>query len=133
MHGHYLYRFTEARKDFWKTELLCVQAERDWKREMNGNRTPWNEDGPARDKRILEQYKGVASWVVATDEGCHPRSIEKLRREALLDPETGRKVDMDERTRRIVELSKSGKTQRSIATILGVNASTVCRVLQGVG
>lgn len=131
LYGHYRHRFEEAVRDFWQTERLCAMAERDWWREVKGNRTPFNEDGPARDKRILRDYEGVPSWTVATFEDCHPRHVEKLRREALLDSETGRKVQMDERTRRIVELKREGKTQRSIATIIGVNASTVCRVLQG--
>lgn len=132
LYGHYLYRFTASRNDYWQTERLCSMAERDYYREIHGNRSPWNEDGPARDRRILADYEGWLARDVAYHEDCGEESVRRLRRSALLDPETGQEMELDRRTERIVKLSRDGMSQTNIAQTVGVNQSTVSRVLGAV-
>lgn len=131
LHGHYLYRFKEAKGDFWQTEKLCAMAERDYQREVRGSRNV-NEHGLRKDQRILDEYAGLPPWEVATWEGCHPLSVVRLRREAGLNPEDGLEVELDERTQRILDLKRQKMTQREIARIVGVGVATVNRTLAGV-
>jgi hypothetical protein len=130
-YGHFLHRFKAAKGDFWLTERLCAQAEAVWRREVFGNRTPFNEDGPAKDKRILSDYEGLPPHEVAYWEDCSPRHVERLRIGALLNPEDGLEAEVDERTARIVELKRSGHSQRSIASIVGLSHQRVSQVLAG--
>ena len=130
-YGHFVYRFKAAKGDFWLTERICAQAEAAWRREVFGNRTPFNEDGPAKDRRILSDYPGLPPHEVAYWENCSPRHVERLRIGAMLNPEDGLEAEVDERTARIVELKREGKSHREIATVVGVSAMTVTRTLRG--
>lgn len=130
LHGHYVYRFQEAKGDYWATSRLCSMAERDLDREIRGNRSPFNEDGPARERRILRDYAGLPNWEVATWEGIHPKAVAKMRREAGLDDE-GMEVELDERTAKIISMKRAGASQRAIAAEIGVSQARISQVLSG--
>lgn len=143
MLGHYVWKFTKAKGNYWLTEKLCAEAERDLRREVGGALYAGsNEDGTIRDYRIIEWHAGLKPWEVATFEDCTPRYVTRLRVSHGLTPEEGLEREPEpvavagpesegDRTARIVRLSAAGCSQRAIALEVGVNQSTVSRVLAG--
>lgn len=130
LYEHYVWRFRDAKGDYWRTEKLCAQAEHDYAMVARGNRTPHNEDGPMAERRILRDYAGVAPWEVATWEGCDPQYVRKLRRLNELDPQTGLPdVNLSDRDREIVRAVRSGEGQRSIAARLGLSQPRIAQVV----
>lgn len=129
LHGHYLWRFNEA-KGYWAVLNLCAQAEIEYQREVKGN-TRQFDMGTARESRIVENYAGKPYWEVATWEDMHPEAVKRLRREAGLDPEYGVEAETDPRTLRVLELKKLGMSQRAIAMEIGVSQTRVSQLISG--
>lgn len=132
--GHYVWKFERSRGDYYLTERLCAQAERDIERET-GKSLNVNEDHRIRDARILQFHAGEKPWHVATFNDCTPEYVRRLRITEGLDPEEGMEIEVvdDESAQlvRVVALKAKGASLRVIAMELGTSKSTVHRMLTG--
>jgi hypothetical protein len=127
---HYAYRFREAGNDYWQTQRLCAQAEHDYACEVCANVLPWNEDGPAKDARILSNYEGQPPWVVATWEDCTPEHVVRLRRLSELDPATGSPdPDLSLVDRQILAAMSGDMNAKAASEAFGVSRDYVRRLI----
>lgn len=139
--GHYRWKLVYAQGDYALTNRVCAEADRDIDREI-GRARDSNEDSGTRDAIILLFHEGEPPWHVAVFNDCTPEYVKRLRvaygrspddgmeRQAVGSSEASEETEED-RTAKIVRLKAAGCSQRMIALELGVNQSTVSRVLAG--
>lgn len=111
-----------------RVDLMCSRAMRDYMLHRGDYRRPMSDTDTANAGRVLAEYPGVSAEEVAVWEMCDPKWVRKIRRDAGLD-ELGNERELSDRDERIHTLARRGLSQRAIAVQIGVNASTVNRVL----